>query len=62
MVFGDTIISGEGGIPPVINTKSIGTAPTESNTDFFLLMAQKQSTTSSITSHTNCHQETCSWW
>ena len=28
----DSTIGGEGGIPPVIDTKSMGTAPTEGNT------------------------------
>ena len=41
MVCGDTTISGEGGIPLVIDTKLMGTAPTEGNTNFFLLMAQQ---------------------
>ena len=40
MVCGDTTLGGEGGVPPVIDTKLIGTAPTEGNTDFSLLMAQ----------------------
>ena len=29
IAHGDTTISGDGGIPPVIETKSMGTAPTE---------------------------------
>ena len=41
MVCGDTTIGGEGGIPPVIDTKSIDTAPTEGNTYISLLMAQQ---------------------
>ena len=36
----DTTIGGDGGIPPVIEKKSMGTAPTEGNTDFLSMMAQ----------------------
>ena len=36
------LIGGEGRIPPVIGTtKSLGTAPTEGNTDYLSLMAQQ---------------------
>ena len=42
MVCGDTTISGEGGISPEIDTKSMDTAPTEGNIDFSLLMAQRK--------------------
>ena len=41
MFHGDTTIGGDGGIPPVIDTKSMGTAPTEGNTNFSSLMAQQ---------------------
>ena len=41
LVCGDTTIGGESGIPPVIDTKSMGTALTESNTDCSSLMAQQ---------------------
>ena len=41
MVRGDTRIGGEGGIPPVIDTKSMGTAPTEGNIEYSFLMAQQ---------------------
>ena len=41
MVRGGTTIGGDGGILPVIDTKSMGTAPTEGNTDFSSLMAQQ---------------------
>ena len=39
---GDTIIGGDGGIPPVIETKSMGTAPTEGNTEYSSLLAQSK--------------------
>ena len=39
---GDSTIGGEGGIPPVIDTKSMGTAPTEGNTEYSLLLAQSK--------------------
>ena len=41
LVSGDTTIGWKGGIPPVIDTKSMGTAPTEGNTDYSSLMAQQ---------------------
>ena len=41
LVRGGTTIGGEGGIPPVIDTKSMGTAPTEGNTNYSSLMAQQ---------------------
>ena len=41
IVRGDTTIGGEGGIPPVIDTELMATAPTEGNTDFSSLMAQQ---------------------
>ena len=41
MARGGMSIGGEGGIPPVIDTKSMGTAPTEGNTDYSSLVAQQ---------------------
>ena len=41
MTRGGISIGGEGGIPPVIDTKSMGTAPIEGNTDYSSLMAQQ---------------------
>ena len=40
MARGGMLIGGEGGIPPVIDTKSMGTASTEGNIDYSSLMAQ----------------------
>ena len=39
---GDATIGSEGGIPPIIDTKLMDTAPTEGNTDLLSLMAQTQ--------------------
>ena len=41
MVRGDTKIGSEGGIPVIIDTKLMGTAPTEGSTDFSSLMSQQ---------------------
>ena len=41
LTCGGVSISGKGSILPVIDTKSMGTAPTEGNTDYSSLMAQQ---------------------